>query len=88
MNNLIPTNTATTVSSSESIMNALSQLDSKVLLSLTGMVCLTTIICVGFVSFSNSEMTLSKNGLSITQPIQKNIHAKMPVSVWHFLNSG
>lgn len=65
MNNLIPTNTSTTVSSS---MNALSQLDSKVLLSLTGMVCLTTIICVGFVSFSNSEMTLSKNGLSITQP--------------------
>lgn len=61
-------NASPLISGNECSWSALSCLDSKVLLVLSGMICLTTIICVGFVSFSGSEMTLSKNGLSITQP--------------------
>lgn len=52
----------------DSVLSMLSHSDSKTLLILSGMLCLTAIICVGCVSFSGSEMTLSKNGLSITQP--------------------
>lgn len=49
-------------------LKVLERLDSQSTLVLAGMAFLTTIICVGFVSFSGSEMNLSKDGLSITQP--------------------
>ena len=68
MNELVPTNTPSPVSDNKSLLSTLSCLDSNTLLILSGMICLTTLICVGCVSFSGSEMTLSKNGLSITQP--------------------
>jgi hypothetical protein len=52
----------------ENISKTLSQLDSKSLLILGGMTCITTTICIGFICFSGSEFSLSKTGLSITQP--------------------
>lgn len=68
MNNLIPVNTMPPVSAKGVALKILEHLDSKTLLALGGMACLTTIVCVACVSFSGSEMTLSKNGLSISQP--------------------
>lgn len=68
MNKLISTTSPTTISRSELILNSLSHLDSKVLLILAGMASFTTISCIGFISLSKSEMTLSRDGLSITQP--------------------
>lgn len=68
MKTLIPANNKVSTSAVESVMNALSHIDSKALLAVGSMVCLTTVLCIGFVCFSGSQMTLSKDGLSITQP--------------------
>ena len=67
MNELVSSNITEPSSARDSVLSMLSHSDSKTLLILGGMFCLTVIICVGCVSFSESEMTLSKNGLSITQ---------------------
>ena len=69
MNELIPVNKL-----EETFVKILSQLDSKTMLLLSSMACITTIICVGCVSFSGSEMTLSKTGLFITQPASSYKH--------------
>lgn len=68
MNELVSSNITEPFPTSASVLSMLLHLDSKTLLIMGGMVCLTTIICVGCVSFSGSEMTLSRNGLLITQP--------------------
>lgn len=68
MNELVPTNIQLPVSENKFLLSTLSRTDSKTLLIFGGMLCLTLITCVACVSFSESEMTLSKNGLSITQP--------------------
>lgn len=68
MNDLIPVNTTAPISTKGFTLKILEQLDPKTLLALGGMACLTTIVCVACISFSGSEMTLSKNGLSISQP--------------------
>lgn len=68
MNELVSSNITEPSPARDSVLSMLSHSDSKTLLILGGMFCLTTVICVVCVSFSGSEMTLSKNGLSITQP--------------------
>ena len=68
MNDLFPVNTTAPISTKGFALKILEQLDSKTLLALGGMACLTTIVCVACVSFSGSEMALTKNGLSISQP--------------------
>lgn len=68
MNELISTNTLPQTTIGDTALKALEHLDTKTLLALGGMACITTIICVGIVSFSGSQMSLSKDGLSITQP--------------------
>lgn len=68
MNNIIPTTTMAQSPIKNIAFKALEQLDSKSILALSGMAFVTTIICIAIVSFSGSEMTLSKNGLSISQP--------------------
>ena len=68
MNELVSANITETFPASNFVLNTLLHLDSKTLLILGGMVCLMAISCVGCVSFSGSELTLSRNGLSITQP--------------------
>lgn len=68
MNDLIPVSTMDPISPKGVALKILEQLDSKTLLAFGGMVCLTTIVCIACISFSKSEMTLSKNGFSISQP--------------------
>lgn len=68
MNGLISSGTPAQHPVQESLLSSLSHLDSKTLVIVSGMFCLATVVCVGFVSLSGSEMTLTKNGLSITQP--------------------
>lgn len=68
MNDIIPTTTMTQSTVKNVAFKALEQLDSKSILILGGMACVTTIISIAIVSFSGSEMTLSKDGLSISQP--------------------
>ena len=52
----------------KSLTEAVSRLDSKSILFLGGMGCLTIILCVGFACFSGSELNLSATGFSIRQP--------------------
>lgn len=68
MNDIIPTTTMTQSPVKNVAFKALEQLDFKSILILGGMACVTTIISIAIVSFSGSEMTLSKDGLSISQP--------------------
>ena len=68
MNELVSSNITEPSPARDSVLSILSHWESKTLLILSGMLCLTATICVGCVSFSGSEMNLSKNGLSITQP--------------------
>ena len=68
MNELLSDSTLNQHSAKEAALDVVSHMDSNSILILCGLFCLTTIICVGCVSFSGSEMTLSKNGLSIKQP--------------------
>lgn len=42
------------------------QFDSKTVLALSGMACLTITACIACISFSDSELNFSKDGLSIT----------------------
>lgn len=68
MNDLIPVSAMAPTSAKGVVLKILEQLDSKTLLAFGSMACLTTIVCVACVSFSGSEMTLSKNGLTISHP--------------------
>lgn len=68
MNELISANTLPQTTMDDTVPKALGRLDMMLLLALGGMACLTTIICVGIVSFSGSQMFLSKDGFSMTQP--------------------
>ena len=68
MNDLIPVNAITPNSVTDIALKLLEPLDSKKLLALGAMACFSTVICVACVSFSGSEMTISKTGLSIKQP--------------------
>lgn len=69
MDDFIPVNTIPPDSVTDIAIKLLEHLDSKTLLILGGMACFSTIICVACVSFSGSEMTISKNGLSIKQSV-------------------
>ena len=68
MNELIPLNTPNVSPLYKAIVDSVSRLDTKSILLLGGMACITTVFCVAVVSLSGSEMSLSKNGFSITQP--------------------
>lgn len=65
MNDLIPVNAMTPDSVTDVALKMLENMDSKTLLALGGMACLTTIVCVTCVNCSGGEITLSKHGLSI-----------------------
>ena len=54
--------------SEHTIMNMITKLDPKAAIVVGGMLCITAIVCVGFVVLSGDEMDLTKNGLSIKQP--------------------
>lgn len=69
MNKIVKINTLDPSCAGNTFRNTISMLDTKSLLILGGMTCLTTIICVGCVSFSGSEMTISKDGFFIKRPI-------------------
>lgn len=68
MNKLVSSNITAPLSVSDSILSTMSNWNSKSMLILGGMVCLTVAFCVRCACLSGSEMTLSKDGLSITQP--------------------
>lgn len=68
MNDLIPEKIKTPVLLGELPWKVLERLDSGTLLALGAMVCFTTLACVACVCFSGSEMTLSQNGMRISQP--------------------
>lgn len=68
MNDYISVSTKASFPANDFALKILEQADSKTLLVLGSLACLTTIACIACVSFSGSEMILSKNGLSISQP--------------------
>lgn len=69
MNDLISVNAMTPDSVTAVALKILENMNSKTLLALGGMACLTTIVCVTCVSRSGGELTLSKHGLSIKNSI-------------------
>ena len=68
MNDLMKIDTQITSSFKKTIAETITRLDPRTLLLFGGMACLTMVLCVGFVSFSGSEMCISKSGFSITRP--------------------
>lgn len=68
MNDIFPVNIIDPVLLKKIVLKGLQELDSKTILALGGMGCLTTIVCVACVTFNGKEITFSKNGLSIFQP--------------------
>ena len=68
MDELIPIKMPTISSLYKAAESFASHLDAKTISLLAGMGCITTILCVAFVSFSGCEMSISKNGFSISRP--------------------
>ena len=64
-------NKAKMLSLNEALMNSASHVDSKTAIVFGCMFCITVMFCVGSVIFSASELHLSRNGISITQPSKK-----------------
>lgn len=67
MNELTSTPNST-FSWKDTLATGLTQLDSKTLLQLNGMLCITTLLCVSLIYFSGGQITITKNGLSIMPP--------------------
>lgn len=68
MNDLIFDSTMTPGSVMGLALKTLEKLDANALLVGGGILCFTAIACFACVCFSGSEMTISKDGLSISQP--------------------
>lgn len=68
MNEIIPLSTPNESSLYKAVVDSVSNLDTKTILLLGGVACITIVFCVAFVSLSGSEISLSKNGFMITQP--------------------
>ena len=52
----------------DTLATGLTQLDSKTLLQISGMLCITTLLCVSLIYFSGGQITVTKIGLSIIPP--------------------
>lgn len=68
MNEFISVSMPNTSPLYKAVVDSASRLDTKALLQLGRMACITAAFCVAFVALSRSEMSLSKSGLLITQP--------------------
>ena len=67
MNDILSVNSGK--SFSQVIAECASRLDTRAVIAVSGMVCLSTLLCVGCVVFSEYEMTLSSSGLSIKKTV-------------------
>lgn len=67
MNEVYSTNSVSPVYIKDTFAKVISGLDSHSILVVGGMLCVSLVAIVGFVSLSGSEMSLNSSGLTITQ---------------------
>ena len=67
MNDILSVNSGK--SCSQVIAECASRLDTRAVIAVSGMFCLTTLLCVGCVVLSGYEMALSSGGLSIKRHV-------------------
>ena len=54
---------------SQVVAATVSRLDNRTVIALGGMLCISSIICLGCIVYSGYEMTLSSRGLSIRKRV-------------------
>lgn len=52
----------------ETLATGVTQLDSKTLLIISGMLCTTSLLCVSLICLSGGQVTVTKDGISLMHP--------------------